>query len=225
MSQWKQYREIMRAKRAGAGIGDLAVMKFALYARTEPALNERLRALDEPCLDVDLDELRRLPRGTVGRSFADFLDERGLEPLRVSPELQRRHADNLQALRYTTMHDLFHVLTGFPTTPAGELGLFAFMVGQGFSTMSSLRQGELIYGLLMPLHIVGARRNVKAGLALARRAAPLLEQRMAPLLGEPLAEVRRRLAIPSPEEAGIVPGHESLLLRWLVPAPRPARAA
>ncbi|HEY0135444.1 MAG TPA: Coq4 family protein [Nannocystis sp.] len=219
MSKWSQYREILRARREGAPLADLAVMKFAWYVDRASPLNEQIRGLDEVYLDIDIDALRRLPEGTVGRAYARHLDDHELQPMKVSPEIQRRYADNPLPLRYTTTHDLFHVLTGFPTTPAGELGLFAFMVGQGFASMKRLRQAEVVYAIVMPLHAVGVRRNVRAGLAMARRAAPLLAQPMRPLLGQPLAQVRRQLGIPTPEEAGIHPGHESLLSRWLLPKP------
>ena len=221
---WTRYREIMRARREGAPLADIVVMKFAWYVDAKSPLNEQLRGLDEVCFEVDMDALRRLPEGTVGRVHAQHLDEHGLQPMKVSPEVQRRHADNPLPLRYTTTHDLFHVLTGFPTTPAGELGLFAFMVGQGFATMARLRQAEAVYAIVMPLHAVGVRRNVRAGLAMARQAAPLLAQPMMPLLDQPLAQVRRQLNIPGPEEAGIHPGHESLLSRWLLPRP-PSQSA
>lgn len=219
MSKLNQYRELMRARRAGAPLADLVVMKFAIYAGEAPEMNERLRALDESCLEVDLDELRQMPEGSVGRTYARHLDEHGLQPMRVSAAVQRRYADNPLALRYTTTHDLFHVLTGFPTTPAGELGLFAFMIAQGFAGRGRLRVSEIVYALLMPLHVPGVRHNVRVGLAMGRNAAPLLLQPMAPLLAQPLAEVRRRLGIPGPEEANIDPGHASLLTRWLLPKP------
>jgi ubiquinone biosynthesis protein Coq4 len=224
MSKWRQFTEVMRARRENAPLADIAVMKFAWYVDEKSALNEQLRGLDEVCLEVDMEALRRLPEGTVGRVYAQHLDGHGLQPMKVSPEVQRRYADNPLPLRYTTTHDLFHVLTGFPTTPAGELGLFAFMVGQGFATRAWLRQAEVVYAILMPLHMVGVRRNVRAGLAMAGRAAPLLAQPMRPLLDQPLAQVRRQLNIPSPEEAGIHPGHESLLSRWLLPRPPPRSA-
>lgn len=218
--KWRQIRELWRAKRAGVPIGDLAVMKFAMYAGPAPGHNARLRALGGPaCLDVDLAEMRRLPEGTVGRAFARHLDDNGLAPLEISAACKERYADNPLALRYTTTHDLFHVLTGFSTAPAGELGLFAFMLGQGFAMggRGALLYAQTVYSLLLPLHVRGLLRNVRIGEAMGRRARNLLEQPLQSLLDRPLVEVRRELGLPEdPQAAGIDPGRGSLLIRWLM---------
>jgi ubiquinone biosynthesis protein Coq4 len=49
----------------------------------------------------------------------------------ISADVRERFRDNPYALRYTTTHDLHHVLTGFDTGLAGEAGVVAFNVGQG----------------------------------------------------------------------------------------------
>lgn len=223
--KWSEMREILRARREGAGIGDIAVMKFAIYSGPAPQLNARLRANGYPaCLEVDLEAMRRLPEGTVGRAFARHLDDHGLMPLEISDECKRRYADNPAALRYTTTHDLFHTLTGFTTTPAGELGLFAFMVGQGFAAggLATLRFAKWVYTVVFPGHAAGVWRNVRVGLALGRRAENLLEQPLERFLARPLVEVRRELGLPeAPARGGIVPGHDSLLAKWLLPKPKP----
>jgi ubiquinone biosynthesis protein COQ4 len=230
--KWRQIREVWRAKRAGASIGDIAVMKFAMYSGPAPEQQARLRALELPAqLEVDLAAMRRLPEGTVGRAFARHLDDNGLMPLVISEECKRRYADNPLAIRYTTTHDLFHVLTGFPTTPAGELGLFAFMLGQGFALggHAALRTARWIYSIFLPLHVRGMLHNIRVGEAMGRRAANLLEQPLEALLERPLVEVRRALGLPEdPARAGVDPGRESLLVAWLMgkkPAPAVAAAA
>lgn len=224
--RWRQILEVNRARLAGAPLGDIAALKFAMIADPPPELRARLREQRATCLDVDLDALRALPEGSVGRAYARHLDDCGLSPLVISPELRRRLADDPHALRYTTTHDLFHVLTGFSTTPAGELGLFAFMIGQGFARRRLLWLGAAVYTLLLPLHARGLWRNLRVGLRLASRARNLLAEPLEPLLARPLAEVRRELGLPiAPADAGIAPGHPSLLLRWFIPKPAPAPAA
>ena len=42
MSKWTQYREIMRARREGAPLADIVVMKFAWYVDEKSPLNEQL---------------------------------------------------------------------------------------------------------------------------------------------------------------------------------------
>jgi len=227
MVSWKAIRELFRARRAGASLGDLAVMKFAMLAGPSADHDARLRSRGLGALDIDITALRALPDATVGREYARFLDERGLSPLAISPEMKERFADNPYALRYTTTHDLFHLLTGFPTTPAGEMGLFAFMIAQGFAggSRSRLWFSAGSYLLFMPLHTPGLLRNVRLGLSMGEKARPLLEEPLEAYLTEPLDVVRRRLELPDPATAGIAPGHESLLSRWLLPNPAPKPAA
>ena len=224
--RWSQMLEINRARRAGAPLGDLAAMKFSLYADPPPELRARLREQGTGCLDLDLDALRSMPAGTVGREYADHLERNNLSPLEISPELRRRYADDPYGLRYATTHDLFHVLTGFPTTPAGELGLFAFMIGQGFARRRLLWLGTIIYTVLLPLHAPGVWRNLRVGLVMAKSARNLLTEPIEALLELPLAQARRRLGLPvDPLDAGIAPGHRSLLLQWLIPKPPSAPTA
>lgn len=211
--------ELWRARRAGASLGDLAVLKFAWLAGPTEAKSARLRAVGNGCLEVDMDELRALPEGTVGRAYARHLDDNGLQPLDISPAIKRRFADDPYPLWYTTTHDLLHTLTGFPTTPAGEMGLFAFMIGQGFAAggRALLWRSMASYMLFMPLHTIGAWHNVRVGLTLAKRARVLLEQPLGSFFTRRLDEVRAELGLTDPRTAGIAPGHPSLLARWLMP--------
>lgn len=226
MSIWKQTGELLRASRAGAPLGDLAVMKFEMLEGPSSKMNARLHSLENACLEVDMNELRALPDGTVGREFARLLERNGLSPLTISQATKERFAEKPYALRYTTTHDLFHVLTGFPTTPAGEIGLFAFMIAQGFADGSRRRlwQSAALYILFAPLHVAGVVQNVRVGLAMGKKAKTLMEEPLEKYLSEPLDVVRSRLGLPDPASAGIAPGHESLLLKWILArtAPRPA---
>lgn len=223
--RWRQILEVNRARLAGAPLGDIAAMKFAMLADPPPELRARLREQGAMCLDVELAALRAMPEGSVGRAYARHLDDGGLAPLVVSPELRRRHADDLYGLRYATTHDLFHVLTGFSTTPAGEIGLFAFMIGQGFTRRRQLWISALVYTLLLPLHVPGVWHNLRVGLRMASAARNLLTEPLEDLLTRPLVDVRRELGLPlDPAAAGIAPGHASLLMRWWIPKPAPTPA-
>ncbi|MCY1007158.1 Coq4 family protein [Nannocystis pusilla] len=222
--KWSDIRELSRMQREGRSIGDIAALKFSVLAGPEHTGNDRLHTLPTPCLEVDLAELRALPEGTVGRAFAHQLDRNKLEPLVISDDMKQRLAQNPLALRYTTTHDLVHVLTGFPTTPAGEIGVFAFMIGQGFgASRAMLWSSTVIYSLLMPLHVPGVWHNVRVGLRMAKEAEPMLEARLEDLLTVPLAEARRRLGVRPETVAAIAPGHESWLASWIL-AKSPTKA-
>src|SRR5690606_16737174 len=121
----------------------------------------RQRGFAGGSLEVDLAKLREQADGTLGREYVRHLDRNGLMPLTVSDHIKARYADDPYPLRYTTTHDLVHVLTGFPTTPAGEIGLFAFMIGQGFgSGRGMLYLSAAVYAVMLPLHLPGVIHNM-----------------------------------------------------------------
>ena len=88
------------------------------------------RAIDSRT--VDLDALAALPEGTLGHTYAAFLRSHGLTPevFDGAPpgitDPQRSYV--VQRLRQT--HDLWHVVTGCETDPAGEVALQAFTFSQ-----------------------------------------------------------------------------------------------
>ena len=81
---------------------------------------------------VDLDALAALPEGTLGHAYAKFLRSRGLSP-EIFDGAPRGVANPrlsyvMQRMRQT--HDLWHVVTGCETDPAGEIALQAFTFAQ-----------------------------------------------------------------------------------------------
>jgi ubiquinone biosynthesis protein COQ4 len=89
---------------------------------------------------VNLDYLRGLRRGTVGREYVEWLDRDGITPDsrekvrktqvrsgRVNSLLQVRYIDSpslaYTMLRYRQTHDLYHTLFTLPPTLAHELSL------------------------------------------------------------------------------------------------------
>lgn len=217
MMTFKQVRELWQARRRGVPIGDIAVMKFAMMSKAPAGLNERLREFGNGMFDVDLDELRRMPAGSLGREYARMLDERGLLPLEISAETRSKYQDNPYALRYTTTHDLFHVLTGFPTTPAGEMGLFAFMIAQGFDIGSRLTLWGMIaaYTWIVPLHIAGMVHNMRIGDVMGKKAKNLLLEPLESCLSEQISVLRVRMGLPDPDQVGMAKGHSSFLFDWV----------
>jgi len=94
-----------------------------------PTLFAERRTIDSRA--VDLDALAALPPGTLGHEYARFLRSRGLSPdVFQAPERVSDPRAAYVAQRFRQTHDLWHVLTGFDTDPASEIGLQAFMYGQ-----------------------------------------------------------------------------------------------
>jgi ubiquinone biosynthesis protein COQ4 len=93
-------------------------------------LYDEHRAIDSRT--VDLDALAALPEGTLGHTYAKFLRSRGLTPdVFDGPPAgvtDPRLSYVIQRMRQT--HDLWHVVTGCNTDPAGEIALQAFTFAQ-----------------------------------------------------------------------------------------------
>jgi ubiquinone biosynthesis protein COQ4 len=88
---------------------------------------------------LDVPRLRLLPAGTVGRSYADWLDRE-----RVSPDTRDRvrYIDDEECAyvmqRYREAHDMYHALTGMPTVREGEVALKAFEFANTLLPMTGL---------------------------------------------------------------------------------------
>lgn len=146
---------------------------------------------------VDQDALARLPEGTVGREYADFMRARGLrhEDLQLVPtdtsdmDWIRNH------LRET--HDLWHVVTGFDTDVAGELGLQAFYLAQIQGPLPVLllavgMTNTLFKGMDDAPHRMHA---ITRGWLLGTRARSLFGLEFAKRWEQPLAALRAELAL------------------------------
>ena len=95
----------------------------------------------EPSLVTILDDheaLRRLPAGSVGQVYCDFMEREGLSAQGLVDELEKYRPANsrfddqvdwyMRRLRDT--HDLMHVLSGYGRDALGEQCVLAFTYGQ-----------------------------------------------------------------------------------------------
>jgi ubiquinone biosynthesis protein Coq4 len=217
--------DTLRAFRAGAPLGDVVMLKLDALSAPPPGVTEKLTRIRGYAPAPDLPALRRLPEGTLGRAYARFLDQNGIEPLTVSARMRERFRDDPYALRYTTTHDLHHVLAGFDTGLAGELGVLAFTVAQGSAPVSRamLRFASFLYAVLAPTQARRIWHNVRVGLDMGERAELVIAAPVESSFEEPLTRVRQELGIPDPRSAGVLQSGDSILGRLLYP-PRMARA-
>lgn len=197
------YRAFRVALRDPSRVGDAAMYKaHALGIPTEAAFARELLALGE-LPRIHLDVLRRLPRGTLGREYVEFISARGLHPFVVDPSLDRDVIErNIGIARYAILHDVFHVLTGFDTHWAGELGVWAFVAAQRYEPMHrfALIMGCVLYPFLAPLQIPRLWKNLRRGLAMGRRADRLLLLPLERWWARPVAELRAELHIDAADE-------------------------
>ena len=148
--------------------------------------------------------LRRLPDGSVGRAYLDFVEAEGISPsgIRMAgaqgmtnrpipPPFDYVHA------RMRDTHDLWHAVTGYKGDVLGETALLAFILAQTKNPGIALIVGV---GLLKTLEVREARGLIAQGFLRGWRAAWLPAQAWESLLALPLSEVREQLKLGAPPE-------------------------
>jgi ubiquinone biosynthesis protein COQ4 len=94
---------------------------------------------------LPLPTLRQLPAGSVGRTYAAWLDREG-----VTPDTRNavRYIDDPEAAyvmqRYRECHDFYHALTGLPVYVEGEIGLKAFEFANTGLPMTGLSLAAIV---------------------------------------------------------------------------------
>jgi ubiquinone biosynthesis protein COQ4 len=154
------------------------------------ALAERHR------IRIDLVELEKLPKGTLGREFADHMRANNLDPSALPTLKSDTEHLYFRAHLYET-HDIWHVVTGFGTDVRGELGLQGFYCAQipgplpGFLLAVGLLRGSIVdQDALFPY-----MDAMVEGFQMAKRAKPLFGVHWDDLWNVPLDELRARLNI------------------------------
>ncbi|CAM9680694.1 unnamed protein product, partial [Choristocarpus tenellus] len=110
--------------------------------RARPVINEAT---------LDLPGLAALPKGSLGRSYSDFMGKYGFSP---DSRSQVRFVDDPDLAyvmqRYREVHDLWHVLSGLPPTVEAELALKWFELVQTGLPVCAL---SAVFGpLALPRH-------------------------------------------------------------------------
>jgi ubiquinone biosynthesis protein COQ4 len=154
----------------------------------------------------DRETLRRLPAGSFGRVYAQFMDDANLDPaglIEAEREAEERHPRDLPSDpdrqlygdRLRDMHDLWHVLTGYGRDEAGESANLAFTQAQipNFGVALIVFAAALIgpkdLRFTWQRYLYSAWRRGKA-------TSLLSVARYEELLPLPLSEVRNRLGVP-----------------------------
>ncbi|MBL8383932.1 MAG: hypothetical protein JNM90_12690 [Burkholderiales bacterium] len=155
---------------------------------------------------ADRDALARLPAGSVGRTYLDFVVSENLSAQGLA-EAARRRDEMSQATpeehafrrHLRDSHDLWHVVTGYGRDPLGEVCLLAFTYAQtrlnglgAIALLGTLRIGRALRG--QPVR-AASRSAYRTG----RDAAWLPAVDWREFLGMDLNQARDRLGIAAPE--------------------------
>ena len=146
---------------------------------------------------IDLDALASLPRGSLGERFGTHMIEAKLDPAAI-PTLPSEDAGSYVSAHLYETHDIWHVVTGFGTDVAGEMGLQAFYFAQFPAFLSAaILSAALLNTMMFAMDDRDRRMEATArGWDLGKRAKPLFGVNWAARWNEPLEDVRASLAIP-----------------------------
>ena len=149
-----------------------------------------------PFAKIDLAALARLPVGTLGQVYAEHMQRLGLDP-NFYPELKVDDDPSYIVMRMRQTHDLWHVVTGFDTEVAGELGLQAFMLAYLALPLPVILVGGglLKLGLLDHENLGNGVQAITRGMTMGQAVRGLFAYNWAANWAKPLAEVRRELKI------------------------------
>lgn len=132
---------------------------------------------------INLEQLRQLPEGTLGREVAHFLDDNGFQPLNSGDWIQRTH-------------DVWHVVAGLSPTENDELILQAFTRSQVFRPSSAIL---VLAGLLVQkCSLPDVIRGIKNG----KMSKKLIDWDIESDWATPLDEVREKLGVVPLKEQG-----------------------
>lgn len=197
LNKLKQVRKALAYKNS-QNIGDFAILKSdILGAKVSPEVADKLENVVGYYPTIDLDKLIEYPEGSFGREYAQHMKINNLQSISISPELKDVAQRNVFALRYAITHDIFHVLLGFDTSYAGEIGVLAFAVAQNYS--KSLKTGlllaKILYPIVAPRQIKAIFENQRKGKELGQKANFLLGYRFEEHWNEPLNKVKEDLGL------------------------------
>ena len=155
-----------------------------------------------PPLQPDIDGLRQLPPGSLGRRYADLILSLGYDPEFFRPRDVSAEGRWLTQ-RIATTHDIHHVVTGFGTAPEGENGVLAITAAQiGFPGYVLLTTaGPLAAFRFQPERFPVLSDAVTHGHAIARQARCLAAVRWEEGWEKPVRQWRLELGISDPADA------------------------
>ena len=195
-------RYLLKALEAGVAghPGDTAAYKAAaLGIPVFGDLTQRLAALVNPLPDITLAELQLQPPGSLGQDLAQFLQSNHIQPLTLSLNARNElHNSPILAIRYPIFHDAFHVLLGFDTSLAGELGVWSFVAAQHYSPAYDRAAliGRWFTRLITPWQWQRLHAYEQAGRVLGKQAVCVIAQPLEEYWSVPLQEVRQEFNLP-----------------------------
>lgn len=148
----------------------------------------------------DIEDMLRLPRGSLGGAYARHMKAFGLRPDFYEQQTPR-HRMNYLRMRLRQTHDIWHVITGFGTDEFGEVGLQGFYFAQFTNGQSALIGAGAMLKSLLRGRFGDLEKHVETfceGYCAGKRAQSLLTVKWEELWQEDLEVLRQRYRIDPP---------------------------
>lgn len=171
------------------------IAQFMEKAYDDPKLDEAFQQKYWPYMPA-FDELKKMPVGTFGNEFAQFITKWNLDK-DIFPRPNFSTKSDYLLSRIYQAHDAWHVLTGYNPVIEDELALQAFGVGQYKQPISLLIiSGGLLHILeKSPARAMEALSAISSGFERGKQAHNLLTSPLIERFADPIEEVRRDLGI------------------------------
>ncbi|MFP4103855.1 Coq4 family protein [Coleofasciculus sp.] len=141
-------------------------------------------------------ELKKLPKGSLGREYVNHLDQFGFDPDYYRKIDVQEDIDYIM-MRIRQTHDIWHVITGFDTHPLGEIAIKAVELAQTHRPMAAAicAGGVFRYMLKQPEEFGYCLDSITAGYHLGLKAKPLLAMKWEELWEYQVEDLRRELNV------------------------------
>lgn len=151
---------------------------------------------------IVLEDLGRLPEGSLGRVFAEHCRTSGIDPNLVQVPTTDEVGWMLNHMYQT--HDIWHVLTGWGTDLPGEVGVAAFYSAQfGAPAFFGYNLALILLNVVMRKADLGlVMEAFSVGYQTGQRAEPLFGMDWDALWNVPIVELRTRFNINPAEIVG-----------------------
>ena len=168
--------------------------QFIEYAHSQPTVAQIIQDRYFGS-NLDLETLLCYDKNSLGYVYASTLKEAQLDPY-FYRKLKVEDDYSYIALRMRQTHDIWHLITGFGTDLAGELGLQAFTLAQTHSPLAvTILAAAILYTLKSsgPLHDIVD--SIQQGWRMGEQAQPFLAQKWEENWDKPLSEWRAELGL------------------------------
>lgn len=180
------------------------LQRFIKKPRGEKLIEERAYL---PTMLDDHDQLRKLPEGSVGRAYIDFMETEGLTAAGLVEEYDgfgSQMDDHDDVMRWYSnrtrdSHDLMHILTGYGRDALGEACVLA--VSHGNNRSPGVIFISFMAGREIKKHAPRGAPIMKAvfqGKSMGKTCQHVADQDIPALLAEPLVDARKRMGFSEP---------------------------